>query len=108
MAAAVALDAWLSRDERPLARIALIAKRGGLLAFAAFLPLAAFAIYYAARGNLAHALDRAVMGLLSYSGTMSVPPLSARKSLSAHMVARMRFGRGTSKNGNESSSRWRS
>jgi len=73
LASTVALDALLARPQTAVQRTRALLARGALLFASALPPIACFAIYYAVNGALPDAVDRAVLGLLDYSGALGVP-----------------------------------
>jgi hypothetical protein len=73
LAMTIALDALLTSDQVVAKRLTTIATRGATLAAAALIPIGFFALFYGAQGALAAVIDRAVVGLLSYSGALGVP-----------------------------------
>ena len=73
LATTVVVDALLAAGQRPSARVKAIALRGGVLLLAALPPLLFFGAYYTSQAALGDAVDRAVLGLQSYSSALGVP-----------------------------------
>lgn len=73
LATTITLDALLGRDDPLAGRLRALLTRGCVLLVAALPPVLFFASYYALRGAFGDALDRALLGLLGYSGALGVP-----------------------------------